>query len=204
MAEADDLLSSAAGGDVDALSLLLEQSTPLLRKHVSGRIGREWRALLEVDDVIQVTFVEAFLSITQCTARDGPGFSRWLQRIAENNISDAIRELNRLKRPPARKRLQDPADAPCVALVELLAITSSTPSRRARRREACDVVTAALKKLPPDYQRVVRLYDLEGEPVRQVAQALGRSEGAVFMLLARAHERLRQLLIKSKFASANA
>jgi len=48
--------------------------------------------------------------------------------------------------------------------------------------------------LPPDYEKVVRLYDLQCKSAVEVAAELGRSEGAVYMLRARAHERLKQEL----------
>jgi DNA-directed RNA polymerase specialized sigma24 family protein len=38
------------------------------------------------------------------------------------------------------------------------------------------------------------MYDLEGRPVQEVAQALGRSPGAVYMLRARAHRRLSEIM----------
>ena len=51
----------------------------------------------------------------------------------------------------------------------------------------------------------MRLYDLECQPPQQVAEALGRSVGAVHMLRARAHDRLRELLgSASKFFSDSA
>ena len=50
----------------------------------------------------------------------------------------------------------------------------------------------ALGSLPGDYEKVVRMYDLEGRPIGEVAAELGRSEGAVYMLRARAHDRLRE------------
>ncbi len=60
-----------------------------------------------------------------------------------------------------------------------------------------------LAKLPPDYATVIRLYDLQGKPIAEVAADLGRSEGAVYMLRARTHDRLRELLPgESKFFSA--
>jgi RNA polymerase sigma factor (sigma-70 family) len=52
----------------------------------------------------------------------------------------------------------------------------------------------ALRQLPPDYEKVIRLYDLAGKSPAEVAQEMGRSQGAVFMLRARAHDRLREVL----------
>jgi len=77
---------------------------------------------------------------------------------------------------------------------ELLGATSTTPSRIVAGQEAQTLLGSALAELPPDYAKVVRLHDLEGRTGPEVAAAMGRSRGAIFMLLARAHDQLRQSL----------
>ncbi len=76
----------------------------------------------------------------------------------------------------------------------MLSATNTTPSRHAARTEATKHLDAALKSLPPDYEKVVRLYDLDGKAMDEVAKELGRSEGAAFMLRARAHDRLKEAM----------
>ena len=81
-----------------------------------------------------------------------------------------------------------------VALVELLGATMTTPSIVAARSVLQSALDQALNTLPADYAKVVRLYDLEGRDAKEVAQLMGKSPGAVYMLLARAHDRLRDAL----------
>jgi RNA polymerase sigma factor (sigma-70 family) len=83
-------------------------------------------------------------------------------------------------------------------------MTTTTPSRQAARREAVEILERTLAKLPTDYAKVVRLYDLECRPIAEVARELGRSEGAVYMLRARAHEWLRETMgTESQFFSVS-
>lgn len=188
-------IAKAVAGDGDALRVLLLKAGPQLHREIANQIGRQWQALVDADDVMQVTYVEAFLQIDNLTARDLPGFAAWLRRIAENNLRDAIKELERKKRPNPNKRIvTGPSDDSYVALIELLGAESATPSRHAATAEASGLIYAALEKLPPDYARVVRLYDLEGRDMNDVAGELGRSQGAAHMLRARAHDRLKALL----------
>ena len=56
------------------------------------------------------------------------------------------------------------------------------------------MLTEAIKKLPPDYATVIRLYDLEGRTGPRVAEAMSRSRGAIHMLRARAHDMLVSFL----------
>ncbi len=182
-------------GDETALRSLLERHGPVVWRDIQSDIGGRWQALIDADDVMQVTYLEAFLEAPRITASDETGFVAWLRRIAKNNLHDAIKELSRQKRPDSARKVEAPAtDDSYAGLVAYLGATSSTPSRHAAAGEARHVVQRLLDELPPDYARVVRLYDLEGRDVDEVAGELGRSRGAVHMLRARAHDRLRTLL----------
>lgn len=195
-AEESRLTAAAVRGDGDALARLLQEHGPRVRARLAGKIGPVWRSVLEEDDVLQVTFLEAFLRIGTFTPR-GPGaFLAWLTQIAENNLRDAIRGLERAKRPDPRRRVQARAvtEESYTDLVGLLGVTSTTPSRVAARQEAGSAIETALAKLPPDYRTVIRLYDLECRDIGEVAGQVGRSPGAVYMLRARAHDRLREEL----------
>jgi len=85
------LLQRAVEGDTAALRALLEHFGGEVRRRISGRIDKRWRASLDEDDVMQVTYLEVFLHIDQLTARDSASFLTWLTRIAENALRDAVR-----------------------------------------------------------------------------------------------------------------
>ncbi|MFO0972872.1 MAG: RNA polymerase sigma factor [Phycisphaerae bacterium] len=186
------LLQRAVEGDVAALRALLERFGGEVRGRIAGQIEPRWQSLVDEDDVMQVAYLEAFLHIDQLVARDVASFVAWLARIAENALRDAIRGLTRQKRPnPARRIEAAGSSESYVGLLECLGVSSSTPSREAAQRDAATILEAAIRRLPDDYHMAVRLHDLEGRPVADVAQKMGRSVGAVHMLRARAHDRLR-------------
>lgn len=186
------LLQRAVEGDSVALRALLEAFGGKVRQRLAGRIDKRYRALLDEDDVMQVTYLEAFLHIDQLTARDTPAFVAWLTRIAENALRDALRGLSRQKRPDPVRRVLSPAGVDSyIGLLECLGVTTTTPSREVARQDVTSILDTAIQRLPADYQKAVRLYDLEGHSVAEVAQLMGRSPGAVHMLRARAHDRLR-------------
>jgi RNA polymerase sigma-70 factor (subfamily 1) len=194
-AELDRLLERARAGETPALAALLEKLTPELRRRVSSKMSGPWKSLFDEDDVLQVTFMEACTRLDKFTGGGSSGFLAWLSRMAENNRIDAVRALEGAKRPGPSKRVttQNHEDS-AQALIDLLGVTSTTPSRQAARGEAGRLLDVALAALPTDYERVIRLYDLKQMSVADVAKDMGRSEGAVFMLRARAHERLKEVL----------
>ncbi len=191
----DALTTSAIAGDADALSALLVRHDKTLREWLRGRVNRRYQAAFDVDDVLQVTYLESFLRIGQFSSNGSESFVAWLRRIAANNLHDAIRELNRNKRPQREKQIDRAVDEDSyVSLLYTLESLGTTPSMDAARKEAEALLETALRKLPPDYEEVVRLFDLMGRNAAQVASAMKRSVGAVYMLRARAHDRLAELL----------
>lgn len=199
----DELLENAVRGDTVSMRTLLERHGAQVKSRIGRKIARQWRPVLDADDVMQVAYLEAFLQIDQLTTRDPASFIAWLTRIAENNLRDAIKALERPKRPHPARRIQMPADDDSyIEFLELMGCTTTTPSRQAARHEAKAIVDSALSQLPDDYRRAVRLYDLEGRSGPEVAASMGRSVGAIHMLRGRAHDRLRDLLgSSSKFFS---
>ncbi len=189
------LFIQAARGDRDALGMLLEQIAPQLAKKLDGAIGRQWQSVLDVEDVMQVTFMEAFLQIGQLRQHDQRSMVAWVTRIAEHNLHDAIRGLQADKRPQPARRVQA-AESPnsWETLLGQIGGTGTTPSRAAERHEIADLVGAAIARLPADYAKVIRLHAQEGHPALEVGRAMGRSRGAVHMLRARAVDRLREEL----------
>ena len=198
-----ELLGRAVTGDEGALCLLLEQVGVQLHAELEKRIGATYRGLVDADDIVQVTFLEAFLRIRTFIPKEPGSFVSWLRRISDNNLRDAIRELEREKRPPPRNRITPSAgDESYADFFDRMAGTATTISRAAGRNELKGLIETAMRKLPRDYEEAIRLYELEGLSAPEVAERMGRSHGAVRMLLARARDSLAEHLgSESKYFS---
>lgn len=189
------LLREATAGSVDALSELLQRIGPDVEASLNGKIAKHHQSVLQTDDIMQVTYLEAFLRINRFTPEGMGSFVRWLKTIAKNNLIDAIRELDRKKRPPRRMQITDKVQNDSyVTLLGNLTGNVSTPSRCAVHTEIKQLIDNAVIQLPMDYRSVIRLIDLECKTVSEAAESLGRSKGAVHMLRARAHDRLKEIL----------
>ena len=190
-----DRLGKAIEGDEQALTELLEKYGSGVRRGLAGDIPKRWRSLLSEDDVLQQTYVDAFRDIRRFDGEDEGSFRRWLETLAKRNLLDAVKMLEADKRGGDRRRVEPgPGDESIVGLYEMLGGTTSTPSRIAARREARDVLTQALESLPGDYRQVIEMYDLSGRSIEEVASALQRSHGATYMLRARAHRLLCEIM----------
>lgn len=186
-------LAAARAGDQEVLAELLASAGEQVRAGL--QISAKWRAMIEPDDVMQVTYVEALERFSYFVGQTESALVSWLNRIAQNNLIDAIRELDRDKRPPPSKRVTSPGrDASSEAWLALLGAVSTTPSRVVAIEEARQILRQALADLPPRYAEVLRRLDLEGQAGRDAAAAMGCSRVAVYMLRARARQALADAL----------
>lgn len=191
----DSLVERAADGDADAMAQLLERHAPALRAALQRKIPSRWRSVLSVDDVVQETYIDAFLDLPRFEPRGDDSFAAWLMTLAQRNLVDALRMLNAEKRGRSRRQVRMGTGPDSVAaLQDRIAGLISTPSRVAARGEARQSLLQAVERLPDTYRTVVRMYDLEGQSAEDVAAHLDRSPGAVFMLRARAHRYIMDLL----------
>lgn len=134
------------------------------------------------EDATERTFVLALRALPRFEERarpaDGEGastFRVWLFRIARNAIANERRAQRR--RPTvdlsAAAVLPDPAP-------------SHDPATSALRRAEAAAVWDAVASLPPDRRRALVLRFVEEMSIAEIAGILGRSEGAVRVLLHRA------------------
>ena len=190
-----ELLARAQRGDHEAVGELLERHGPHVRSSLANAIPKRYSSLLTLDDVMQQTYMDAFLDLAKFHAQDAPAFAAWLTKLARRNLVDAMRMLRAEKRGGSRHRIEPDASGDSfVSLFDFLGGISRTPSRDAAVTESRLAIQQAMPQLPNTYQEVIRRYDLEGHPIDEVAKHLGRSTGATYMLRARALERLAEIL----------
>lgn len=171
-----ELVSGAQQGDRRAFDLLVEGFRAPLRAAIRSRIGPTLRHEVDVDDLLQETFLRAFQSIGRFEWRDEGSFQRWLEGIAEHLIWNASQKRG-------RGRLRITEDHPD---------SDTSPSGHVRRNERFDRLEAALSRLSPDHRTAIQLARIEGLKVKEIAARMDRSPDAVKKLLARALARLRR------------
>ena len=200
-----DILARACNGDSAALAELLESHTPKLCADLRSRIPNRWRALLAIEDVLQETYTDVFLSIRGFVPRGEGAFVAWLRKLAQNNLLEAIRALEAEKRGggmrPARFGV-DQDDRTDFMDALLPAGTQTTPSQFMTRQESRLSLEAALADLPAHYRLAVQRYDLEGRTIDETAAEVGCSPGGVHLIRHRAFKQLRRLLEMRSMHSA--
>jgi RNA polymerase sigma-70 factor, ECF subfamily len=164
------LLIEAAQRDPRRFGVLYEQNVDRVYAYVARRV----RDRAEAEDVTADVFHRALANLARFEWRGVP-FAAWLLTIAAHAIADrAARAARPVPAPDA------PEPPPSLEDVE----------DRARLFRLVD-------DLPAEQRRVVMMRFAEQRPIRDIALALGRSEGAIKQLQLRGLTTLRARMRKS-------
>ena len=139
-------------------------ATELVERHASAlaRFAASCGARDEIDELVQDTFVKAFASLDGF--RGESGFRTWLFTIERRLLIDRMRAERR--RPKSAELTEDAASTAYTALDGLVG------------GEAVQKVKKALDRLTPTQREVFVLRVTEGLSYREIANAVGSTEGA--------------------------
>jgi len=182
------LVALAKEGDQPAIDQLCRIYGERIRRIVRLRMDRKLRSKLDSVDVVQDALVGALDGLKDFTYKNEGDFLRWLSRIAENKLRDIFDRFHADKRDvrreiPFRREESSTEGGSFRADVPL---DATTPSVLLSRKEQMDRLERAIDSLKPEYRQVVLLARIERLSHEEIAAKLGRSKGAVAMLLSRA------------------
>lgn len=169
------LIQRAKAYDGEALEELYRRHANDIFRYVYYRVGDQAVA----EDIAGDVFVRALEGLASYQDTGRP-FEAWLYRIAHARVVDYYRRQGRRRVEP---------------LGEGLAADEETdPHRLAALRDESRQAWAAANHLTEDQQQVISLRFIAGYSTAEVAELLGKTEGAVKALQHRALASLRRLL----------
>ena len=182
------LVTLAKAGDQPAIEQLCRVYGERVRRIIRLRIDRKLRPKIDSVDVVQDALVLALAGLKNFTYRDEGDFLRWLSRIAENKLRDILDKFHADKRDIRReipfKREETDTEGNSFGVAGPLQTT--TPSVLLVRKEQLDRLERAIDNLKPEHREVIFLSRIERLSHEEIAAKLGKSKGAVAMLLSRA------------------
>jgi RNA polymerase sigma-70 factor (ECF subfamily) len=187
-----ELVRQASQGDLPAVDALLARHLPGLRAFIRLRAGPVIRKRESTSDLAQSVCREVLEHLGRFQYGDERGFKRWLYTTALRKI------LNRYEYYAAEKRdFQREQAAPAGSASGPLSDfyrTFSTPSQHAMRNEEVARVEQAFDRLGEEQREVITLAHVVGLSRAEIAEQLGKSEGAVRTMLSRALAQLAEVL----------
>ena len=183
-----ELIVLAKDGDKSALNQLYRVYGERVRWMVRFRMGRELRSQMDSMDLVQDTLIHVLSGLDDFTYKNEGDFVRWLSKIVENSLRDNLDKLHAGKRD-IRREVPLGGYRPTTAggffgtpgLIE-----ATTPSVIMSRKEDLNKLEKAIDKLRPEYREVIVLAKIEELSYSQIGDRLGKSTGAVKMLVSRA------------------
>lgn len=176
-------LEAIKAGDKHEIARMVEVHSPNLFRLGLKMLGSEQDA----EDVLQETFLKALRSISSFEGR--ASLSTWLYRITMNEIFMLLRKRKReIEAAEIDVDQDDEAIQPPVEIIDWCCL----PEKELLASETRTKMDQAVQKLSPALRSVFVLRDMNGLSVRDTAEALRISEGAVKTRLLRARLQLRE------------
>lgn len=186
------LMERMRQGDQEALVEFIEQNRDSILAFLQKRVGAHLRQKLELDDLVQEVGVEAIRALGKTTFDDRNPL-HWLFSLCERKIIDAHRRFFESQKRAASREAAVGSGSDG-GLENLLIASMTTPSQAFSRDQKQLQMLAALETLPEEQREALRLRYLVGLPSKEIAERLGKSDGAVRVMLSRGIDRLQHLI----------
>ncbi len=165
---------------------------------VRMRMHPQVRARVDASDVIQDAYVEVTNRIGEYVDDPRVPFFVWLRRLTGQRLMKTHRfHLDAKRRDVRRQERPDDArmpEASVVAMVDMLAADTTTPTRGAARTELRERIVALLGELSETDREVLCMRHFEELSNEEVAHELGLGKHAASKRYIRALKRLRELV----------
>ena len=174
--ESDSALIARAKKDPETFGLLYERYVGRIYNYIYYRTGNHQDA----EDLTARTFYRAMKHISRYVDRGAP-FSAYLYRIAHNVVANWHRDNSRRQ---------------IISLDELAvgAFRRDEPASLTEEYEEQALLLQAIRRLPPERQQLLILKFVEQMRNAEIAEVMGRTEGAVKSLYHRTLVALREEL----------
>ena len=177
-------------GDADGLATFIEQHRGQLTAFLQKRTGSHLRIKIDPEDIFQEVVADALRAVAQDDWEPCEPL-HWLYALCERRIIDAHRHYFAAQKRSAAREAKLSSG---IALEDLLVASMTTPSAAFSRNQKELAMVAAIGTLPPEQQEALRMRYLKGMPSKEIASQLGKTDGAVRVMLSRGIARLQTLL----------
>lgn len=194
MSTQSELLERIRAGDSEALAeYVVQQRAPLIsiiRRKMSGGLLSK----IEPDDIFQDVCASAMQSLSEIDFQDRDPFL-WLCHLIDRRVVDAHRRFNAKKRDVQQEvRMSAGGDDSQGGVVDMLIASITSPSMAFSRKRKESQLWQAMRSLPEEQQQALTMRFMQNMSSKEIASELGKSDGAIRVMLTRATKKLEQLM----------
>lgn len=180
-----ELIRRIKAGDARAFEELVSQFESKIYSLALRYLGSPQDAL----DVCQEVFLRIYRFVGNFSEESR--LSTWIYRIAANVCKDALARRSRTQALPLA--VDDGEDSYSIDIPD----ERYSPQRSLEELELRQALSDAIDSLPEHYRAVIMLRDVTGLSYDEIGRALELEEGTVKSRIARARQRLREILLSS-------
>jgi RNA polymerase sigma-70 factor (ECF subfamily) len=201
----NELLNRAREGAPADRDRLFDACRSYLIVLARAQVDARMQGKVDASDIVQQTMLEAHRDFARFQGGSGQEWLAWLRRILTHNAADQVRRFRgTAKRQAGREvAIASPQDSQPVGVGEP-ADPGASPSECVMLADETSRLAEALTTLPPDYQTVIALRNLERLPFDEVARRMDRSRPAAQMLWMRALKKLSEQMGTSELLKVDA
>lgn len=195
----ETLIEQIKAGDREALAQFIEQKQPQLLAFIEKRMSDKLRTKVEAADILQELTVASLNSLESIELGDRGPFS-WLCQQAERRIIDTHRHHFGAQKRAAHSEIGIHAPvggSDDGAIADLLSASMTSASSAFSRQQKEFHMLEALERLPDDAREALQLRYLEGLPSKEIAERIGKTDGATRVLLSRSLTKLQEMLAEN-------
>jgi len=167
----------AQAGDSQAFAQVYDALVKPIYRYIYYRVEESI-----AEDLTEETFLKVWQNLGKYKKESTP-FASWAFRIAHNLVVDYYRKNQ--STDEISEEVPDTQE-------------HSAPDRQTNLKLTQVRLRKIIRKLPDNYQQIIILKYINDLDNRQIAESIGKTEGAVRILQFRALEQLRGLLTKEK------
>ena len=195
MTDVSELIRRARAGDAASRDELFGLCRSYLGLMARAQVESWLRVKVDASDLVQQTLLEAHRDFDRFQGRSQQQWLAWLRRILARNAADFVRQYRGAAKRAARREIPFASgESGSRRGAPEPAAPVETPSQEFLQLDEELRVSAAMGALPPDYQEVIFLRNLQRLPFDEVARRMNRSRPAAQMLWLRALKKLRAAL----------
>jgi RNA polymerase sigma-70 factor (ECF subfamily) len=182
--------------EATAMGQFIAGRRPQLLAYIRKHLGTALSQKVEADDVLQEVSLEALRRAGELADTDRDPFG-WLCQIAEFRLIDIHRRYFGAQMRAAGREvgLDAPGnDTQRTPFLNLLVASITSASQAFSRDQKEMQLQHVLATLPDESREALRLRYVDGLPTKDIAERMGKSDGAVRVLLTRSLNKLQTLM----------
>ena len=189
-----ELLERIRAADTEALAAYVEQQRAPLISIIRRKMSGGLQSKIEPDDIFQEVCASAMQSLKEIDFKDRDPFL-WLCHLIDRRVVDAHRKFSAKKRDVQQEvRMAAGGDDSQGGVVDMLIASITSPSMAFSRKRKESLLWKAMRELPDDQQQALTMRYMQNLSSKEIAKEMGKSDGAIRVMLTRATKKLEQLM----------